>query len=60
MPVWWSPSSRTALAEAELEYNNNHQSRALYVRVRISLESLSESIRKHLGMGKYSLFKSDP
>ena len=32
MPVWWSPSSKTALAEAELEYNNNHQSRALYVR----------------------------
>ena len=27
MPVWWSPSSRTALAEAELEYNPAHQSR---------------------------------
>jgi len=25
MPVYWSPSSRTALAEAELEYNNNHK-----------------------------------
>lgn len=31
-PVYWSPSSRTALAEAELEYNENHVSRAAYVR----------------------------
>ena len=23
MPVYWSPSSRTALAESELEYNSN-------------------------------------
>ncbi|KAK7502677.1 hypothetical protein BaRGS_00005927 [Batillaria attramentaria] len=32
MPVYWSPSSRTALAEAELEYNSQHQSTAVYVR----------------------------
>ncbi|KAK1985002.1 isoleucyl-tRNA synthetase [Colletotrichum cereale] len=31
-PVYWSPSSRTALAEAELEYNENHVSTAAYVR----------------------------
>ncbi|TRY98005.1 hypothetical protein DNTS_032616 [Danionella cerebrum] len=30
-PVFWSPSSRTALAEAELEYNLNHVSRAMYI-----------------------------
>ncbi|KAI2654361.1 Isoleucine--tRNA ligase, mitochondrial [Labeo rohita] len=30
-PVFWSPSSRTALAEAELEYNPEHVSRALYI-----------------------------
>uniref|UniRef100_A0A3Q4APP5 Isoleucine--tRNA ligase, mitochondrial n=1 Tax=Mola mola TaxID=94237 RepID=A0A3Q4APP5_MOLML len=30
-PVFWSPSSRTALAEAELEYNPEHVSRAIYV-----------------------------
>lgn len=30
-PVYWSPSSRTALAEAELEYNDNHKSTAVYV-----------------------------
>uniref|UniRef100_A0A1A8MEG1 Isoleucine--tRNA ligase, mitochondrial n=2 Tax=Nothobranchius pienaari TaxID=704102 RepID=A0A1A8MEG1_9TELE len=29
-PVFWSPSSRTALAEAELEYNPEHTSRAVY------------------------------
>lgn len=30
-PVHWSPSSRTALAEAELEYPENHVSRSVYV-----------------------------
>jgi isoleucyl-tRNA synthetase len=30
-PVHWSPSSRTALAEAELEYPDNHISRSVYV-----------------------------
>jgi isoleucyl-tRNA synthetase len=31
-PVYWSPSSRTALAEAELEYDENHKSTAAFVR----------------------------
>ncbi|KAM8816211.1 isoleucine--tRNA ligase, mitochondrial [Rhynchonycteris naso] len=31
-PVFWSPSSRTALAEAELEYNPEHISRSIYVK----------------------------
>jgi isoleucyl-tRNA synthetase len=30
-PVYWSPSSHTALAEAELEYPENHVSRSIYV-----------------------------
>ena len=30
-PVHWSPSSRTALAEAELEYPNGHISRSIYI-----------------------------
>ncbi|XP_068194283.1 isoleucine--tRNA ligase, mitochondrial isoform X2 [Antennarius striatus] len=30
-PVFWSPSSRSALAEAELEYNPEHVSRSVYV-----------------------------
>ena len=30
-PVYWSPSSQTALAEAELEYPDGHTSRSIYV-----------------------------
>ena len=30
-PVHWSPSSRTALAEAELEYPEGHTSRSIFV-----------------------------
>ncbi|KAG0225194.1 hypothetical protein BGW42_004607 [Actinomortierella wolfii] len=30
-PVYWSPSSRTALAEAELEYKDDHKSRSAWV-----------------------------
>jgi isoleucyl-tRNA synthetase len=30
-PVHWSPSSRTALAEAELEYPEGHKSKSVYV-----------------------------
>jgi isoleucyl-tRNA synthetase len=30
-PVYWSPSSKTALAEAELEYDENHKSLAAWV-----------------------------
>ena len=32
MPIYWSPSSQTALAESELEYNDNHQSTSIYVK----------------------------
>ncbi|XP_066141909.1 isoleucine--tRNA ligase, mitochondrial isoform X1 [Euwallacea fornicatus] len=32
-PIYWSPSSRTALAEAELEYNESHISPSVYVRI---------------------------
>ena len=33
--MYWSPSSRTALAEAELEYVENHKSTAAFVRFRV-------------------------
>ncbi|GAB1285834.1 Isoleucine--tRNA ligase, mitochondrial [Apodemus speciosus] len=47
-PVYWSPSSRTALAEAELEYNPEHVSRSIYVRFPLlkpppKLESLTDT-----------------
>ncbi|CAO1626474.1 unnamed protein product [Jaminaea pallidilutea] len=31
-PVHWSPETRTALAEAELEYNDNHSSKTVWVK----------------------------
>ncbi|XP_071281949.1 isoleucine--tRNA ligase, mitochondrial [Agelaius tricolor] len=31
-PVFWSPSTKTALAEAELEYNEQHVSRSVYMK----------------------------
>lgn len=34
-PVYWSPSSHTALAEAELEYWDDHRSTAAYVKYRM-------------------------
>ncbi|EED19101.1 isoleucyl-tRNA synthetase, putative [Talaromyces stipitatus ATCC 10500] len=42
-PVYWSPSTGTALAEAELEYNDNHISTAALVR--FPLAKLPEQIR---------------
>ena len=36
-PVYWSPSSHTALAEAELEYPENHISRSIYVAFPVDL-----------------------
>ncbi|XP_075883927.1 isoleucine--tRNA ligase, mitochondrial isoform X2 [Nelusetta ayraudi] len=35
-PVFWSPSSRTALAEAELEYDPEHLSRSVYATFALS------------------------
>lgn len=35
-PVYWSVSSKTALAEAELEYDPNFKSPSLYFRVQVS------------------------
>lgn len=31
MPVHFSPSSKTSLAESELEYNSDHESPSLYL-----------------------------
>ena len=41
-PVHWSPSSRTALAEAELEYPEEHFSKSIYVSLNIT--KLSDEI----------------
>lgn len=42
-PVYWSPSTGTALAEAELEYKDDHTSTAVYVKfplVQLGISSL--------------------
>ena len=46
-PVYWSPSSQTALAEAELEYPEDHTSRSIYVA--FPVVQLSESATQVLG-----------
>lgn len=38
-PVYWSPSSRTALAEAELEYKEDHISKAVLVKYQLEGEN---------------------
>ncbi|KAK8814328.1 hypothetical protein WA158_008190 [Blastocystis sp. Blastoise] len=30
-PIYWSPTSRTALADSEIEYNDHHKSTSIYV-----------------------------
>ena len=41
-PVYWSPSSRTALAESELEYKEDHVSTAAFVKY--PLQSISSGL----------------
>ena len=45
-PVHWSPSSRTALAAAELVYNDNHTSRSVYVKFPVDISSLSPVLQQ--------------
>ena len=42
--VYWSPSSQTALAESELEYNPSHQSVSAYVR--FTLDQVPSSVKQ--------------
>ena len=44
-PVHWSPSSRTALAEAELEYPEGHISKSIYVAFEV--KSPSNAIKEY-------------
>ncbi|RKF76072.1 Isoleucine--tRNA ligase [Golovinomyces cichoracearum] len=43
-PVYWSPSSQTALAEAELDYKSDHISTAAYVKFLIT--TIPKNLRK--------------
>ncbi|WVQ73364.1 isoleucine-tRNA ligase [Cryptococcus sp. DSM 104548] len=44
-PVYYSPSSRTALAEAELEYKDGHKSHSVYVSFPVLEEDMSEGLK---------------
>lgn len=61
-PVYWSPSSRTALAEAELEYDENHRSQAAYVRfpVSISEEVKNGALRGVMGQLNVIIWTTTP
>ncbi len=48
-PVYWSPSSKTALAEAELEYVETHYSTAAYVK--FPLERIPIGLQKRIPAG---------
>ncbi|GAB4143084.1 MAG: hypothetical protein Fur0046_19980 [Cyanobacteria bacterium J069] len=49
-PVHWSPSSRTALAEAELEYPEGHISRSIYAAFPVvSLGDGAKALEPYLG-----------
>ncbi len=48
-PVHWSPSTQTALAEAELEYHDDHISTAAYVKYQLS--TIPNTLSKILGAG---------
>ncbi|KAG8236118.1 hypothetical protein J437_LFUL000481 [Ladona fulva] len=53
-PVFWSPSSRTALAEAELEYDESYLSTAVTVKMKIS--SVPEPLSAMLPKSKADLY----
>ncbi|TAQ84326.1 hypothetical protein B7494_g7358 [Chlorociboria aeruginascens] len=42
-PVYWSPSSKTALAEAELEYKEDHESMAAYIK--FPIKNIPQSLK---------------
>lgn len=43
-PVWWGCETQTALAEAELEYNANHKSVAIYVKFPLAKSELVDRL----------------
>ncbi|WVO24937.1 isoleucine-tRNA ligase [Cryptococcus decagattii] len=45
-PVYYSPSSRTALAEAELEYKDGHKSRSVYVSLPVQEDGMSGALKE--------------
>jgi isoleucyl-tRNA synthetase len=61
-PVNWSPSSRTALAEAELEYPEGHKSKSIYVSmpVRAAPEGASAELVAALNGAALAIWTTTP
>ncbi|KAM0724506.1 Isoleucine--tRNA ligase, mitochondrial [Formica fusca] len=54
-PVHWSPSSRTALAESELEYNESHKSKSVIIRMQLDTFTLSSKLKNLENKPLYAL-----
>ncbi|WP_051035448.1 isoleucine--tRNA ligase [Crinalium epipsammum] len=61
-PVHWSPSSKTALAEAELEYPEGHISRSLYVAFPVTKlgDAVNESLQQFLPNLSVAIWTTTP
>jgi len=45
-PTYYSPSSRTALAEAEISWKDDHKSTSVYVYFEVAQDDMSPALRK--------------
>jgi len=54
-PVHWSPSSRSALAEAELKYEEQHASKAAFVAFTALVSSIPSEILDIIGNNPLAL-----
>ncbi len=60
-PVYWSPSSQTALAEAELEYPEGHTSRSIYVAFDVkALAPTAQQLSDYLPDLKVAIWTTTP
>ncbi|KAH8922066.1 isoleucyl-tRNA synthetase [Atractiella rhizophila] len=61
-PVYYSPSSMTALAESELEYNETHKSRSVYLAFPVVQRSpeLSERLQNFNGQVSLAIWTTTP
>ena len=56
-PVHWSPSSQTALAEAELEYPTGHVSKSIYVGFKV--DQIPKILTQEISKQAPDLFNSE-
>lgn len=61
-PVHWSPSSRTALAEAELEYPEGHKSKSIYVTLPVAsvADGAPDELRSALEGAAFAVWTTTP